>query len=234
MKTKFFIIGSLFLFSGLISNAQSEKFKHFEADLAVNFWSPFSTHLKKTNSYTQIEYDGNYLNTGNISGYGTSLAPKFNFTYRFKNNLGVSLGFYPVITDNELDVYKTDTTFSNYENTSSIINFTIGLSGYFSTNSAVGIYYGFGFNFVPNYDFMMHVVTESSSPSDLEANNIAGGPYFNTGIKIKLYKFIWFNAGTEFSFLPAELEYANSEGVTYNEQTNIGGLGLQAGFSFVF
>jgi hypothetical protein len=234
MKAKRLILTVLFLFVFSLINAQNEKFKHFEADLGVNFWSPSSIHLKGSNSLTRIQYNGTSVGSGGISGYGTSFAPKFNLTYRFKNNLGVSLGFYPVITDNELFVQKTDTTFSGYENMSSIINFTLGLTGNVSTNSVVEIYYGFGLNFIPNYEFTMHVSTETGSSSDLEASDIAGGPYFKTGMKIKLYKFLYFKSGMEFSIIPTELEYTNSEGVTYNEKTNIGGLGLHVGLSFVF
>jgi len=76
--------------------------------------------------------------------------------------------------------------------------------------------------------------TESSDPRDLEANDGTVGFYLKSGIKIKLYKFISLKAGFEYSFIPVELEYTNSENVKINEKTNLGGLGVQTGLSFNF
>ncbi len=232
MKTKLTIIAILFFIVNV--NAQTEKLKRFDIDASINFWTPSSSHLKAVNSITQYQIGDNYYNSGGISGYGTSVAPIINITYRLKNTLGLSLGFYPVISDNELNIQKTDTTFSNFENTAAIMNFTLGINGKISTVSVLNFYYGFGVNFVPNYDFMIHVSTESGTPSDLEANDLAVGFYFNSGINVKLYKFLYFRTGIKYSFVPAELEYTNSDGVKYNEKTNIGGIGLHAGFSVSF
>ena len=232
MKTKITII-AFFFFIGSV-HAQNENFKHFEIDVSVNFWTPSSTHMKATNSVTQVHIDDNYTNYGRISGYGTSIAPTFILTYYFKNNLGISLGFYPLIMDNKLHIQKTDTSFSNYENEASIANLTLGLAGRMPISTTFRLFYGFGINFVPNYDLMMTSSTENSDPSDLQANDLALGFYLKTGVKIKLYKFIYLNAGIEYSFIPLELEYTNSEGVKINEKTNLGGLGLQIGLSFNF
>ena len=232
MKTKLTILA--ILFSLAVANAQTEKFKHFEIDASVNFWTPSASHLKATNTFTQFKIDDNYYNSGSVSGYGTSLAPIIHITYNFKNDLGLSLGFYPVLAVNELNVKKTDSTFSNFENNASIINFTLGLNGNIPSPSVLKLYYGFGVNFVPNYNLIIHMVTENSAPSDLDANNLALGFYLNSGIKIKLFKSFSFRTGFEYSFIPAELEYTNSEGVTMQEKTNLGGIGLQAGFSIAF
>jgi len=232
MKTKLTIIAILLTIATV--HAQNENFKHFEIDASINFWTPSSIHMKATNSVTQMHIDDNYTSDGGINGYGTSTAPALNLTYYFKNNLGISLGFYPLIMDNKLHVLETDSTFSNYENEAAIINFTLGLSGRMLTSSAFSLYYGFGINFVPNYDLMMTLSTESSDPSDLEAIDSALGFYLKSGIKIKLYKFISLKAGFEYSFIPSELEYTNSEGVKINEKTNLGGLGVQTGLSFNF
>ncbi|MCF6185760.1 MAG: hypothetical protein L3J56_14270 [Bacteroidales bacterium] len=232
MKTIIIIFTSLLTVTS--AYAQNKDFKHFEINASVNFWTPSSTHMKATNNITQLHINDNYTSYGGISGYGTSIAPALNLTYYFKNNLGISLGFYPLITDNKLNVQETDTTFTNYENEAAIMNFTLGLTGRINTSEILNLYYGFGVNFVPNYDLMMTISTESSNPSDLEANDIAAGCYFKTGIQIKLYKFISLKTGIEYSFIPTELEYSNSEGVQINEKTNLGGLGLQTGLSFNF
>ena len=136
--------------------------------------------------------------------------------------------------DNKLQVLETESTYSNYENEGSIVNLTLGLSGRMSTSSPFSLFYGFGINFVPNYDLMMTSSTESSDPSDFEAIDIAFGFYLKSGMKIRLYKFISLKAGIEYSFIPSKLEYTNSEGVKYNEKTELGGLGLQTGLSFNF
>ena len=89
MKTKLTII-AFFLIIGN-AHAQDENLKHFEIDVSVNFWTPSSTHMKATNSVTQVHIDDNYTSYGGISGYGTSIAPVLNLTYYFKNNLGIVL-----------------------------------------------------------------------------------------------------------------------------------------------
>jgi len=232
MKTKLTLLAVLISIASV--QAQTENYKHFEINASVNFWTPSSIHMKAANSVTQVHVGDNYTSYGGISGYGTSIAPALNLTYYFKNNLGISLGFYPLIMDNKLHVLETDSTFSNYENEGSIVNLTLGLSGRMSTSSAFSLFYGFGINFVPNYYLMMTLSTESSDPSDLEAIDLAFGFYLKSGIKIRLYKFISLKAGIEYNFIPSELEYTNSEGVKINEKTNLGGLGIQTGLSFNF
>jgi outer membrane protein W len=222
----------LFFLSIITANAQSGKFKHFEIDLLSNFWTPSSAHLKATNSVTQIRIGNNYISNGGINGYGTSYTPALNITYYFTENWGISLGFRPLVVDNQLSVIETDSTFANYENEGSIDNLTLGFVGRIRTSSPFDIMFGFGFDFVVNYDLMITMSTESSNPSDLEASDAAVGFYFVTGMKFKLYKFISFKTGMEFTFIPAELEYRSSDAVKRNVKTNLGGIGLQAGLSF--
>jgi outer membrane protein W len=228
MKTKLTII-AFFLIIGN-AHAQDENLKHFEIDVSVNFWTPSSTHMKATNSVTQIHINDNYISNGGISGYGTSIAPKIDMTYYFNNCLGISLGFYPLIMDNKLNIQKTDTSFVNYENEAFIANFTLGFAGKIPTSTIMTLYYGFGFNFVANYD----LEKKASKQLDIEANDMTGGLYLKMGIKIKLYKFLSLISGIEYSFIPSKLEYTNSEGVKINEKTDLGGLGLQTGLSFNF
>lgn len=232
MKVKLTIIAIILTVANIY--AQNEKFKHFEIDASVNFWTPLSSHMKATNSVTQYAIDGNYTSYGGISGYGNSIAPTLNLTYYFKNNLGISLGFYPLIMDNKLSVIETDSTFSSYENEGSIVNFTLGLSGRIPASSAFNLFYGFGVNFVPNYDLMMTYSNQSSDPSDIEAIGLALGFYFKTGIRIKLSKFISLKTGIQYSYIPSELEYTNNGGTEIKEKTNLGGMGLQTGLSFNF
>jgi outer membrane protein W len=234
MKVYFVIVFILLLNFNVNAQANDNKVRHFEIDVLANFWTPTSTHLKATNSVMQIHIDEYYAQTGGISGYGTSVAPKVNLTYYFKNNVGMSLGFYPLIMQNELNVKETDTTFVSYTNQSTIINFTLGFAGQTASTSKINFYYGFGINFIPSYDFEMKVHTESVNPKDLEASDIALGGYIKSGIKIKLNNFISFKTGIDYSFVPRELEYNNGDGVVMYEKTNLGGIGLNTGFSFSF
>jgi len=214
-------------------SAQNEKYKRFEIDVCVNFWTPSSQHLKATNSITQVYVDDNYASTGVIGGYGNSIAPDIDLTYYFKKNLGVTLGFSPIFMNNEMNIQESDTSSTIYENTGSIINFTLGLTGTISNSSNIKLFYGFGVNFVPNYTFTKHI-EEGGNYFDIEASNLAFGFYFNTGMKIKLSKFISLKAGIDYSYLPADPEYSNSDGVKIFESANIGGIGLQTGLSFNF
>ena len=105
-------------------NAQLKDFKHFEVNASLNFWTPYAQHFKASDGVTQYSYpDGTYLSQGALTGYGTSLAPGINIKYYFKNNVGLSLGFYMVHMDKELSISETDSTHSNYENIANIPNF---------------------------------------------------------------------------------------------------------------
>ena len=146
MKTKFAIIAILFAITSV--SAQNEKHKRFEIDVSANFWTPSSQHLKATNSIIQEFVDDNYQSTGVIGGYGNSIAPDIDLTYYIKNNLGVTLGFTPLFMNNEMEIQETEITSSIYENTGSIINFTLGLTGTISNSSNIRLFYGFGLNFV--------------------------------------------------------------------------------------
>jgi len=234
MKTKWLITAVVFIISANIIKAQDEKIKHFEVALSANFWTPSSSHLKASNRVTQVHIDNTYYADGGVSGYGTSIAPILNLTYYFKKNLGVCLGFYPLIMNNEVSVKTTDTSFVNYENEAFIANFTLGLVGQALNTSNINIYYGLGINFVPNYNLEMHMATESSNPRDIEANDLALGLYLKSGVKIKLNHFLSLVTGLEYSFIPTELEYTNNDGLTINEKTNLGGLGLQIGLAVNF
>ena len=231
MKTKFTIIAILFVTTSVF--AQNEKYKRFEIDVSVNFWTPSSQHLKATNSITQVFVDDNYVSTGVFGGYGNSIAPDIDLAYYFKKNLGISLGFSPVFMNNEMNIQETDTSSTIYENTGSIINFKLGLTGTISNSSNIKLYYGFGVNFVPNYTFTKYF-EKGGNYFNIEASNLALGFYFSTGMKIRLFKFISLKTGIDYSYIPADPEYSNSDGVKIFESANIGGLGLQAGLSFNF
>jgi len=234
MKIKLTVIVILVSFASL--SAQTEKFKHFEISASVNFWTPTSLNLKTSNSVTQYNYpDGYSFSTGNLNGFGTSLAPGLNVKYYFSNKIGISFGFYMIHMDKELFVQKTDTTFSSFENIAEIPNFTLGVTGKLLTSESFQLFYETGINFIPGYSLELQYSDESSDPPDMDAEGLAIGVYCKTGAKIKIVKSLYFKTALMYSFIPAEPEYTNSEAsVKTNEKTNLGGIGLETGLSFNF
>ena len=234
MKFKLTFIIILMSFASL--HAQTEKFKHFEINASVNFWTPTSLHLKTSNSLTHYTYpNGSYVSTGALSGFGTSLAPGLNIKYYFNNKIGISLGIYMIHMDNELLVQETDSTFSSYENIADIPNFTLGVTGKLLTSEFLQLFYETGINFIPGYSFELQFSSESSNPQDINAEGVALGVYGKTGATFKIVKSLYFKTALLYSFIPTELEYTNSEGsAKTNEKTNLGGIGLETGVSFNF
>ena len=234
MKIKLTVIAILVSFASL--SAQTEKFKHFEISASVNFWTPTSLHLKNSSSVTQYAYPGgSYVSTGALSGFGTSLAPGLDMKYYFNNKIGMALGFYMVHMDNELSVMETDSTFSSYENIAGIPNFTLGVTGRLLNSESLQLFYETGINFVPGYGLELQYSDESSDPPDMNADGVALGVYGKAGATIKIVKSLSFNTALTYSFIPAEIEYTNSEAsAKLTEKTNLGGIGLQTGLSFGF
>ncbi len=235
MKLKFIII-ALFLSVTTSAISQIEKIQHFRISTSVIFWTPTDLHLKNSNSVTQYMYpNGSYFTFGGLSGFGTSVAPQLNIKYYFNNKVGISMGFYMVHMDNELSFQETDTTFTNFENYADIPNFTLGISGEFSNNEPFRLFYETGINFIPGYSLELKYSDESSDPEDMDAEGLALGVYFKTGVNIKIRKFLYFNTAFMYSFIPSEIEYTNSSATAKtNVKTNFGGIGLQTGLSFKF
>jgi len=234
MKTKLTILMLLFSFTGLL--AQTEKNKKFEISLFANFWTPTSLHLKSFNSVTQYSYPGGInISQGTFSGYGTSLAPGLDVKYNFNDKISLAFGFYMVHMDNELFVTETDSTFTSYENLADIPNFTLGITGKFFTQKNLELYYETGINFVPGYGLETTYANESSDPQDMDAEGLALGVYCRTGANFKIVKFLYFKTSLMYSFIPAEIEYTNTEGsAKTNVKTNLGGVGLETGLLFKF
>lgn len=234
MKINLTMITLLMSFTSLF--AQTETLKHFEISASVNLWTPTSLHLKTSGSVTQYHYpDGTYVSMGALSGYGTSLAPGFNVAYFFNNKIGISLGFYIVHMDNELFVQETDSTFSSYENIAEIPNFILGISGKNLSSKSLQMFYETGINVIPAYNLEMRYGSNSSNPPDMDAYGSALGVYGKTGVNVKILKLLSFKTGLMYSYIPAELEYTNSEAsAKINEKTNLGGIGLETGLSFNF
>jgi len=234
MKISLTFIAALLSFSSLF--AQTTELRHFEISASAFFWTPTSSHLMSTNSVTQYAYpDGSYISTGGVIGYGPSIAPAANIKYYFNNKIGISLGFYMLHMDNELFVQTTDTTFSSYENSALIANFTLGISGKLVESKSIQLFYEAGIDFVPSYDFEMSYANESINPSDMDAYGVALGVYAKTGANFRITKSLSFRTALMYSFIPVEPEYTNYEVTAKTHlKTNIGGVGLETGLSINF
>lgn len=234
MKIELTAIAILVSFTGL--SAQTEKFKHFEIGTSVNFWTPSALHFKVSDNVTQYAYpDGSYKSVGALTGYGTSIAPSINIKYYFTKNVGLSLGFCMVHMDKELSIIETDSTHSNYENIADIPNFTLGVAGKFLPSGLLEVFYEAGIDFVPGYGLEMQYSSESAYPPDMNAEGIAMGVYGKTGVAFKLFSSFFLNTSLTYSYIPAEIEYTNSEGsAKTNLSTNLGGFSLETGISFHF
>jgi outer membrane protein W len=231
MKVKFTLF--VLLMCIISAYAQDDKFKHFEIEAGVMFWTPISMHLKSVNSVTQVNYpDGTYLSSGSFSGYGTSIAPGLQAKYYFENNFGLALGFNLIHMDSELSVNETETTYTGYENMADIANFTFGFTGKYLSSDLFQFFYEAGIDLVANYSFTIH----NSNSTDLDANSgPAIGLYCKTGVNIKLFRAVYFNTALCYSYIPAEIEYVNNDySVKINEKTNLGGIALQTGLAFNF
>lgn len=231
MKFKLILIAIMTIV--INAKAQDDKTNHFEIDAGVMFWTPTSMHLNSINGVTQYAYpNGTYMASGSCSGYGTSIAPGLQVKYYFENNFGLALGFNLVHMDNELSVQETDSTYTGYENMADIANFTLGFSGRYLSSDLFQFFYEAGIDLVANYSFTIH----NSNSTDLDANSgPAIGLYCKTGVNIKLFRAVYLNTALSYSYIPAEIEYANNDySVKMNEKTNLGGIALQTGLAFNF
>lgn len=234
MKIKFTALSILFIAGCL--HAQTKDYQHFEAGASVNFWTPLALHFQASDNVTQYSYeDGTFYSQGGLTGYGTSLAPGLNIKYYFRNNFGVSLGLCLLNMDKELSFATTDSTFSNYENIAEIPNFTLGLTGKINPAESLEIFYEAGIDFVSGYGLEMQYSDNSSDPPDMNAEGFAMGIYAKTGAAFKLFSSLYLTSSLNYSYIPAEIEYTNTEGsVKTNLNTNLGGIALETGLSFHF
>jgi hypothetical protein len=236
MKIKLTVILISTTIAGVNLHAQTKDFKHFEVSAAVNFWTPSALHFKASDNVTQYAYpDGTYVSQGALTGYGTSVAPGVNMKYYFKNNVGLSLGLCMIHMDKQLSIIETDSTNSNFENIADIPNITLGITGRLLTSESLLVFYEAGLDFVSGYGLEIQYSDESSDPPDMNADDFALGVYAKTGASFKLFKSLYFKTSLVYSFIPAEIEYTNTEkSVKTNLSSNLGGVALETGISFHF
>jgi len=234
MRTKLVI--AFMLISIFSVKAQTEEFNHFEVGLSALFWSPTSLHLKSSNNITSIQPQvGNAYSMGSMSGYGPGIAAMLNAKYYFNENIGIAFSIQMLHLLNELQVNTTDTSFEEYGNEATLPFINLGLAGKISTNSPIKPFYELGISFCPGYGFEKRYKTNLYNPQDFNAEGVAIGLYLASGINIKLSKSLYFNTAAYYSFIPATLDYTQtSDGVSFTEETNIGGIGIQTGLIFNF
>jgi len=226
----FFILFSLNSFS------QNSKFKHFEIDLALSFWSPNSSVLQATSTVTNISIpDANYTYTSaSHGGFGNSFAPDFKLSYFFKNNFGLSVGFNPVMMTNDMFVQLSDTTSVQYNNYAEIMNITIGFTKRIINTEKLVFSFGGGLNAVA--DVGIHIETIGTDyQTYLEGQNGNVGLYIDLGLKMQIYKAIYFKTAFKYSRVSIDDFGLHGENIEIRyKELELGGTAIIAGLSFVF
>ncbi len=229
------ILVMLMLIPGMTTQAQDHD-SRLEVGASLKFWTPSSLHFKSSDEVTQYHFpDGSYLSEGGLTGYGLSLAPGLQLHYYFKPGIGVSAGLYMVHMDKELTVRQTDTTFASYENIADIPNITLGICGRIINTGAVQLVYETGLDFVSGYGLEKQFSTQSADPPDMNADGLALGVYARAGADLRVYRSLYLTAAMLYSYIPAEIEYRNTEGSEKtNLDTTLGGVALETGLAWHF
>lgn len=236
MKTRTII--SIFILTFLSFNtfSQNFKFKHFEIDLCLSFWSPKSPVFQANSTTTNIFIpEANYTYTTAMhSGFGNSFGPDFKVSYYFKNDLGIAIGFAPYMMTNDLFVQLSDSTSIQYNNYAEIMNITIGFEKRIINTEGFKFSFGAGANLVPDFGLHLETITQDEQ-TYLEAQNGSIGLYVDLGLKIQIYKFIYLKTEFKYSYIPIEdfVLYGNNTEIRYQE-VDLGGTSIICGLSFVF
>ncbi len=235
ISAKLVTIFLLILFS-LNSYSQTTKFKHFEIDLALSFWSPKSPVLQATSTVTNVFLpEANYTYTSaSHGGFGNSFGPDFKVSYFFKNDFGLSVGFSPVMMTNNMFVQLSDTTSIQYNNYAEIMNITVGFTKRIIHTEKLIFSFGGGVNLVPNVE--IHIETIGTDyQTYLEGNNGNLGLYVDLGLKMQIYKALYFK--TAFKYSRVSIDdfglHGNNIEIRYKD-LELGGTSIIGGLSFVF
>ncbi len=201
--------------------AQDSTYKHYEVSMSAMYWSPLSAHLS-----------GGYYTPGNLfskfAGYGNTIAPTINMTYYFKSNIGISVAY------NYMALEKMQ---EDYKNIAEFHNIRFGIRGRFFEKSLLGLSFSTGINYVPNYNFKVPMRFSKPQGMELNAKGSTYGAYFNARLRVRIYKGLSFITSFDYTYIPVELNYSatyqNYELVQI-EKTNLSGIGIQTGLSFIF
>ncbi len=219
MRKYIIIVG--FMIIALNIKAQDSTYKHFDISTSAMYWSPLSVHLS-----------GDYYTPGNLfskfAGFGNTIAPTINMIYYFKSNIGISVAYNYMAFEETQDEYK---------NIAEIHNLRFGISGRVFEKPLFGLSFSTGINFVPNYNFKMPMRFSNPQGMELNAKGFTYGAYFNAGFRVRIYKGLSFITSFDYTYIPVELNYSatyqNYELVQI-EKTNLSGIGIQTGLSFIF
>jgi len=241
MKILILILFSLYVIQ---ANAQEKPeappLRHLNIEVSTLFWSPTDPYIQKSNSLVGVipyNHVTSYMPT--LDGYGSCIAPTMHINYFFKNFLGIRTGFNYLHLLNILE-YKGQTypltgTPDKVQNEATIINLKLGYIGQTNSKALIQLYYGIGIDFVPSYIFAMSQPKFIETP-DFNAKGNTIGFYIETGMKIKIYHFVYFNLGMEYSYIPTRIKYYDSYENTnhFEVNSNLGAVAANIGLSFNF
>lgn len=207
--------------------AQNEKTKHFEVDVMMGMHQYSSSFLHAINSVTWYHNpDGN---TQQFSGFGTSMMPAFKVSYFFTNNIGVSIGYSPIIAEHSLYVENTGNFYNRIEQN----NLSIGVIGKInSQETPISINFGTGFIIAP-FEISKHLEVDPGG-FYLDGSSTGAGLYGMASFQIKILSFLQFKTGFDYSFIPTDINlYDSDQDIEQNiENLNIGGFTIKTGLSF--
>ncbi len=236
MKNLIFIIAFL---TSISSFSQENNIKHFEISVSALFWTPTSTHMKATNSLMSIIPPDSYTSSdADVIGYGSCIAPKIQTNYFFKNYLGLSFGLNYLSIQNYLEFTDASTPITGetnkFHNEAKILNLQLGYAGQTNDYARIHIYYGAGVNYTPYYSLKHNTEINTNEFPSYSAEAWAIGAYINAGMQIKIFPFIYFTMGLEYSYIPHTLKYTSFGATDHEEKTDLGGIAGQIGLSFKF
>ncbi len=225
----FFVLISISVF------AQSEKFNHLEIGASALFWTPTAEHIQASNTLIRAHSQSPYINAiPNLQGYGACIAPSFHINYFFKSFLGLSLGFDYLSLVNHLEYYDSynqpSGIINTFHNEAQIFNLKLGYAGQSRDYSLIHLYYGIGLNYTP-YHLELNTTPNFLEQRAYSAHDYAFGLYINSGMQIKLFKFIYLNLGIEYTYIPTTVHYKTSSKSELEVKTNLGGVAGKLGIA---
>ena len=215
--------------------AQNQNINHLEIGANALFWTPTAEHLQASNTLIRAHSQSPYINAiPNLQGYGACIAPSFHINYYFQNFLGVSLGFDYLNLVNHLEYYDSYNQASGdvntFHNEAQIFNLKLGYAGQSLDYSLIHLYYGIGLNYT-HYLLELNTTPNIIEQRPYSAHNFAFGLYINSGMQIKLFKFIYLNLGMEYTYIPKTVQYSALPKGEFEVKTNLGGVAGQLGIA---
>ena len=148
------------------------------------------------------------------------------------------MGFNYLSIQNYLEFTDTNTlvtgAINRFHNEAKILNLQLGYAGQTNNFARIHIYYGAGINLTPFYSLKLNTESNNNELPSYTAEDWAFGAYINAGMQVKIYQYMYFIMGLEYSYIPHTLKYTSSIGTIHDKKTDLGGIAGQIGLAFKF